>query len=162
MLWNHLACTCTYTSMQQANNKHADCPRTGTPSSVMQRPLSYLAAKLAWAVQARGMHLGAISAHIYRVNKRAATRQCLTLRSHVAGSIGAAFKLPITEPLISGPHNDFSLPDSFSAELAALKGQTLLEQLAAELKTKTNVSGKYNYPTPAACSFQIALNVNAT
>ena len=67
--------------------------------------------------------------------------------------MGAAFKTPITEPLISGPHNDFSLPESFSAQLAALKGQMLLEHLAAELKTETTVNGASHEPKPAAGSF---------
>ena len=67
--------------------------------------------------------------------------------------MGAAFKTPITEPLISGPHNDFSLPKSFSAQLAALKGQMLLEQLAAELKTKPTGTGASREPQPAAGSF---------
>ena len=70
----------------------------------------------------------------------------------LAGSMGAAFKMPITEPLLSGPHNEFSLPEGFSAELATLKGQMLLEQLAAELKAKTTVTSASHEPKPAAGS----------
>ena len=70
-----------------------------------------------------------------------------------AGNMCAAFKMPVTEPLVSGPHNDFSLPESFSAELAALKGQRLLDQLAAELQAKTTVTGASHEPQPAAGSF---------
>lgn len=65
------------------------------------------------------------------------------------GNMGAAFQRPITEPLLSGPHNDYCLPEGFSSQLAGLKGQMLLEQLAAELKTKAAVTKLPQEPVPA-------------
>jgi len=71
----------------------------------------------------------------------------------LAGNVGAAFKKPITEQLISGPHNNFSLPEGFSSELAGLKGQKLLEQLAANLCSKTIVTDTAQQPEQGAPLF---------